>query len=59
MQDSVGLKVSGAFHSTEEAQAVRTVVRERLAAGKAVKCSIGYSVDDAAVETRGGVRSAS
>lgn len=50
VQDSVGLKITGRFHSTPEAQAVRTVVRERMAAGKAVKCSIGYRVVDSALE---------
>jgi uncharacterized protein len=42
VQDSVGLKVAGRFHTTPEAQACRTVVLERMAAGKAVKCSLGY-----------------
>lgn len=42
VQDSIGLKVTGRFHTTPEAQACRTVVLERMAAGKAVKCSLGY-----------------
>ncbi len=41
-QDTRGLRVEGKFHTTPEAQALRTVVRERLAAGKGVKSSIGY-----------------
>jgi HK97 family phage prohead protease len=53
-QDAKGLLVKGRFHSTPDAQAVRTVVRERMAAGKSVPCSIGYVVDDAGFETRGG-----
>lgn len=53
-QDARGLLVRGQFHSHPEAQAVRTVVRERMAAGKAVPCSIGYVADDASYETRGG-----
>lgn len=42
VQDSIGLKVTGRFHTTPEAQACRTVVLERMAAKKAVKCSLGY-----------------
>jgi|GEM_PF-2121793 len=49
-QDGTGLKIAGRFHSTPEAQACRTVVRERMAAGKSVKCSIGYRVADYALE---------
>lgn len=41
-QDERGLRIEGKFHTTEQAQALRTVVRERLAAGKGVKASIGY-----------------
>ncbi|HLY72892.1 MAG TPA: HK97 family phage prohead protease [Planctomycetota bacterium] len=41
-QDSHGLRVSGRFHSTPEAQAVRTVCRERMALKKRVLVSIGY-----------------
>jgi HK97 family phage prohead protease len=53
-QDAKGLLVRGKFHSHPDAQAVRTVVTERMAAGKAVPCSIGYAVDDASYETRNG-----
>ena len=53
-QDATGLKVSGRFHSHQAAQDCRTVVKERQEAGKSVKCSIGYTIDDAAMETRGG-----
>lgn len=45
-QDDRGLCLSGRFHSHPAAQACRAVVRERMAAGKAVKCSIGYKVLD-------------
>lgn len=45
-QDSNGLLVTAKWHSTPEAQACRAVVNERLSAGKAVKCSIGYRVLD-------------
>lgn len=55
-QDATGLLITARFHSTPEAQACRTVARERLAAGKAVKCSIGYRVMDSSTETRGGQR---
>ena len=53
-QDARGLLVAGRFHSTPDGQACRTVVRERKAAGKAVKCSIGYAVNDEAYEKRDG-----
>jgi uncharacterized protein len=43
-QDGYGLKIEGRFHSTPEAQSCRSVVKERLAAGKSVKGSIGYLV---------------
>lgn len=42
VQDAHGLKVSGTFHSDPEAQRCRAVIKERMDAGKAVKCSIGY-----------------
>ncbi len=43
-EDAHGLIVDAAFHSTLEGQSARTVVRERLAAGKTVATSIGYRV---------------
>ena len=52
-QDGYGLKIRGRFHSTECAQECRTVVRERMAAGKAVLCSIGYRTIEEATERRG------
>jgi HK97 family phage prohead protease len=54
VQDSHGLKVAGRFHSHPEAQACRTVVTERKAAGKSVKCSIGYLIDEESYEKRAG-----
>lgn len=57
VQDAKGLRVRGRFHSTPEAQACRTVVVERMAAGKSVKCSIGYRIDDYAIEKADGGRS--
>jgi uncharacterized protein len=45
-QDASGLLISARWHGTPEAQACRTVVTERLRAGKSVKCSIGYRVLD-------------
>lgn len=45
-QDANGLLVTAEWHSTLEAQACRSVVLERLRAGKSVKCSIGYRVLD-------------
>lgn len=53
-QDDKGLLVTGRFHSTPEAQVVRTVAKERFDAGKTVKASIGYLVNDAAFEQRAG-----
>jgi HK97 family phage prohead protease len=41
-EDEHGLWVKMAFHSTSDAQDVRTKVQERLSAGKAVGLSIGY-----------------
>ncbi len=43
-EDEFGLKVTGEFHSTKEAQDARTVIRERIDRGKSVKLSIGYEV---------------
>lgn len=45
-EDDRGLYVEGQFHSTPDAQAARTVVRERLERGKSVGMSIGYKVAD-------------
>jgi HK97 family phage prohead protease len=53
-QDAKGLLVTARFHTTEEAQKCRTVVRERMDRGKTVKCSIGYRTIDAAFEQRDG-----
>jgi HK97 family phage prohead protease len=49
-QDSHGLLCTGEWHGTPEAQAARTTTTERLARGKTVKCSIGYSVTDDSTE---------
>jgi HK97 family phage prohead protease len=54
VQDSIGLRVSGRFHATPEAQSARTVIRERMAAGKKVKASIGYVSNDESFERIGG-----
>lgn len=54
VQDEHGLKITGKFHSTPGAQAVRTVMRERMAAGKAVKCSLGYLTRKESFEARDG-----
>ncbi|HEY3413295.1 MAG TPA: HK97 family phage prohead protease [Armatimonadota bacterium] len=45
-EDEVGLWIETAYHSTDEAQEKRTIVNERLAAGKTVKLSVGYVVED-------------
>lgn len=43
-EDDYGLFFTAAFHSTDEAQAARRVMRERIEAGKSVGLSIGYRV---------------
>lgn len=43
-QDARGLKLTAQWHTTDEAQKCRTVVRERIERGKSVKCSIGFRV---------------
>lgn len=43
-EDDNGLFVRAMFHTTPEAQAARTTVKERLERGKSVKLSIGYEV---------------
>lgn len=50
VQDQKGLKITGRFHTTHHAQALRTTITERMAAGKSVKCSIGYLTSDTADE---------
>jgi HK97 family phage prohead protease len=46
-EDEHGLFFKAQFHSTPEAQKVRTVVMERMAAGKDVGLSIGFFTKDA------------
>lgn len=41
-EDARGLFIAGSFHSTSRAQRVRTIARERPAAGKEMGLSIGY-----------------
>ena len=55
-EDAKGLWVEMSFHSTPAAQHVRTVLLERLKAGKDVGLSIGYLARDWAFETREGMR---
>jgi HK97 family phage prohead protease len=54
VQDTKGLRVTGQFHTTPEAQSARTVIRERMAAGKSVKGSIGYKTGETRNEWRNG-----
>jgi HK97 family phage prohead protease len=54
VQDQIGLKVRGTFHSTDDAQRVRTKIKERMTAGKSVQCSFGFRVLDSATEIRDG-----
>lgn len=44
-EDDKGLFVSGVFHSTADAQKARTITAERVAEGKSMGLSIGYSVE--------------
>lgn len=54
-EDKKGLLISAEFHTTPDAQNARTVVRERLDRGKAVKMSIGYEVlEDSIRNEKGG-----
>ena len=53
-QDALGVKITGRFHSTPDAQEVRTKIRERMERGKTAPCSIGYRVRVAASEMRDG-----
>lgn len=46
VEDEYGLNVAMDFHSTADAQAVRTKAQERLKAGKQVGLSIGYKIND-------------
>ena len=54
VQDGEGLLVSGVFHSTPYAQEIRTIVKERMAAGKKVLGSIGYRITEDTHELRDG-----
>lgn len=45
-EDDYGLFVVSQFHSTPDAQAVRTKAKERMKAGKKVGFSFGYSVEE-------------
>lgn len=53
-EDAKGLFVKMRFHSTDEAQKARTIVKERLERGKSVGLSIGYFTVESAIETRDG-----
>lgn len=45
-EDAIGLFITAEFHSTAVAQDARKVVQERLAAGKSIGLSIGYSIPE-------------
>jgi HK97 family phage prohead protease len=45
-EDQHGFFVKSQFHTTQAAQDVRTIAKERLAAGKTVGFSFGYKADD-------------
>lgn len=56
-EDSRGLFVAGKFHSTPEAQRVRTIAAERVSAGRSLGMSIGFDVPKGgAVRRQDGVR---
>lgn len=44
--DGSGITVDATFHSTEDAQELRTVIQERMDAGKTVGMSIGFRISD-------------
>lgn len=54
VQDGKGLLLTCRWHGTPHAQQARVTTLERLERGKAVKCSIGYGVREAAPEVRDG-----
>lgn len=56
VEDARGLKVTLAFHETEEGRTAEQMVRERIAAGKTVGLSIGYVVRESARGTWDGER---
>lgn len=45
-EDSYGLMIEVEYHSDADSQKIRTKINERIAAGKAVKLSIGYYLKD-------------
>jgi len=53
-EDEYGLWFKAQFHSTDEAQKCRTVVMERMAAGKSVGLSIGFFTKDSEYVTEDG-----
>ncbi len=55
VSDSIGLKIKAEYHSTQAAQDARKVMSERLARGKFVGLSIGYSVLDSEATDKGRV----
>jgi HK97 family phage prohead protease len=56
-ENSKGLRITATFHSDERAQTARSIAQERLARGKGMGLSIGYSVPPGGSKRRGdGVR---
>jgi HK97 family phage prohead protease len=51
VQDSFGLRVVARWHSTPKAQAVRQIVKERLADGLKCLCSVGFKTLEAVPST--------
>ena len=45
-EDENGLFAVSVFHGTEDAQQIRQIVQERIAAGKTVGLSIGFRIDE-------------
>jgi phage head maturation protease len=48
-ESAEGFEIAGKFHSDDESQRVRTVVAERIAAGKTVAMSIGFMPEKSGV----------
>ena len=52
-EDRRGLFLAGRFHSTPDAQTARTIAGERVEAGLRTGLSIGYGVEDFALDAKG------
>jgi HK97 family phage prohead protease len=55
-EDTHGLSFTAEFHSTPQAQEKRQITAERLARGKSMGLSIGYSIAEGGAERKSGAR---